>query len=268
MVQKSVLDHLGNTVTFNFPPKKIISIVPSQTELLFDLGLIEEVIAITKFCIHPKEITSKTIKIGGTKNLSITQITALQPDLIIGNKEENNQSDIEALQKHFPVWMSDIYTLEDAKKTIRDIGALVGREPEVQYLNFLINAGFSDLQSLALSKRINKRVAYAIWRKPYMFAGKNTFINDILSKLGLYNVIADARYPELDIDQLVVLKPDMVFLSSEPYPFKEKHILEIRSKLPNTEVILVDGEMFSWYGSRLVKAVQYFFEFQNRLVDK
>ena len=268
MVQKSVLDHLGNAVTFNFPPKKIISIVPSQTELLFDLGLREELVGTTKFCIHPKEISAKTIKIGGTKNLSITQIIALQPDLIIGNKEENNQSDIELLQQHFPVWMSDIYTLEDAMKTIRDIGELIDREPEAQYLNFLINAGFTDLQSLALSKRINKSVAYAIWRKPYMFAGKNTFIDDILSKLGLYNVIAQARYPELDIDQLVALAPEMVFLSSEPYPFKEKHILEIRTKLPTAEVILVDGEMFSWYGSRLVKAVQYFFEFQNRLVGK
>ncbi len=267
-MQKSVLDHLDNEVTFNFPPKKIISIVPSQTELLFDLGLREQVVGITKFCIHPKEITSKTTKIGGTKNLAIEQIIALKPDLIIGNKEENSQSDIELLQQHIPVWMSDIYTLEGAMKTIRDIGIMVDREPEAQYLNFLIKAGFTDLQSLALSKRINKSVAYAIWRKPYMFAGKNTFIDDILTKLGLYNVIADVRYPELDMDELLTLKPEIVFLSSEPYPFKEKHILEIRAKLPNSEVILVNGEMFSWYGSRLVKAVQYFFEFQNSLGGK
>ncbi len=267
-MQKSVIDQLGNEVTFNFPPKKIISIVPSQTELLFDLGLKEEVVGITKFCIHPKIITAKTTKIGGTKNLDIEQIVALQPDLIIGNKEENSQSDIEALRQHFPVWMSDIYTLEDAITTILDIGILVDRQPEAQYLNFLISAGFNDLQSLALIKGIDKTVAYAIWRKPYMFAGKNTFIHDVLGKLGLRNVIDEHRYPELNLEQLAALNPELIFLSSEPYPFKEKHIEEIRAKLPNTEVILVDGEMFSWYGSRLVKAVQYFFEFQNRLIGK
>ncbi len=267
-MQKSIVDHLGNEVTFNFPPKKIISIVPSQTELLFDLGLREQVVGVTKFCIHPKEITAKTTKIGGTKTLSIAQIIALQPDLIIGNKEENSQSDIEILQRDFPVWMSDIYTLEDAMKTIMDIGSLVDRAPEAQYLNFLINAGFTDLQNLALTKGIDKTVAYAIWRKPYMFAGKNTFIDDILTKIGLRNVVSMDRYPEIDFTQLVALNPEVVFLSSEPYPFKEKHIAEIRSVLPHTKVLLVDGEMFSWYGSRLVKAVQYFFEFQNRLIGK
>lgn len=266
-MQKLFTDQLGNEVSFGFPPTRIVSIVPSQTELLFDLGLNEEIVGVTKFCIHPKEKTKGIAKIGGTKNLNIAEILKLQPDLIIGNKEENSQKDIELLQKEFPVWMSDIYNLEDAIKTISAIGSLVDKEPEAQYLNHLISAGFRDLQSLALSKKIDKTVLYAIWRNPYMFAGRQSFISNVLTKIGLSNVVTGFRYPELPISEMVALDPDFVFLSSEPYPFSEKHMAEIQSLLPKAKILLVDGEMFSWYGSRLVKAVQYFFEFQNQLVE-
>jgi len=267
-MQKSFTDQLGNQIEVNFPPQRIVSLVPSQTELLFDLGLDEQVVGITKFCIHPIEKFAAKAKIGGTKKLLIEKIRDLKPDLIIGNKEENSKADIELLQQEFPVWMSDIYTLDDAMQTITDIGNLVDRQPEAAYLNHLISAGFRDLQVLALEKEINKTAAYVIWKDPYMVAGRNTFINDVLQKIGLRNVIVQSRYPEIDIRQLKAENCDLVFLSSEPYPFKEKHIEEIQSALPNTKVILVDGEMFSWYGSRLVKAVQYFFEFQNQLIEK
>ena len=267
-MQQSFTDRLGHNITIPFPPKRIVSLVPSQTELLFDLGLTTEIVGLTKFCIHPKIKTSGVFKVGGTKNLSIADIRKLQADLIIGNKEENNQADIELLQKEFPVWMSDIYTLEDAIQTIAEIGALVDRKPEAAYLNHLIDVGFRDLQQLALEKQINQTVAYAIWRNPYMFAGRHTFIADLLAKLGLRNVIAQDRYPEISVSVLVELNPQLIFLSSEPYPFKEKHIAELQMELPNAKIILVDGEMFSWYGSRLVAAVQYFFNFQDQLIDK
>jgi len=267
-MQTSFTDHLGNQIKVNYPPQRIVSLVPSQTELLFDLGLDEQVVGITKFCIHPIEKFAAKAKIGGTKKLLIEKIRDLKPDLIIGNKEENSKADIELLQQEFPVWISDIYTLEDAMQTITDIGNLVDKQPEAAYLNHLISAGFRDLQVLALEKEINKTAAYVIWKDPYMVAGRNTFINDVLQKIGLRNVIVQSRYPEIDIRQLKAENCDLVFLSSEPYPFKEKHIEEIQSALPSTKVILVDGEMFSWYGSRLVKAVQYFFEFQNQLIEK
>lgn len=264
-MQKTFTDQLGREIIINYPPKRIVSIVPSQTELLFDLGLDEEVIAITKFCIHPIEKFAAKTKIGGTKKLLIEKIRDLKPDLIIGNKEENTQSEVELLMQEFPVWMSDISNLEEAMQTIAQIGELVNREPEAAYLNHLINAGFTDLQTLAVCKHINKKVAYLIWKDPYMVAGQNTFINDILRKIGLNNVISDSRYPQVNLSQLLTHNPQLIFLSSEPYPFKQKHIAEIQSILPNAKVMLVDGEMFSWYGSRLVKAVQYFFEFQDHL---
>ncbi|WP_316738988.1 helical backbone metal receptor [Pedobacter aquatilis] len=264
-MQKSFTDGMGREVVINFPPKRIVSIVPSQTELLFDLGLDSELIGLTKFCIHPIEKFAERTKVGGTKKLNIDLIKDLKPDLIIGNKEENTQSDIEELESHFPVWMSDIFTLDDAVKTITDIGELVDRAPEASYLNHLIAAGFKDLKALALQNNIDKKVAYLIWRKPFMAAGKNTFINDILISNGMVNVIKQERYPEIKIAELAKLGPELILLSSEPYPFGEKHIEEIEKELPDAKIILVDGEMFSWYGSRLVKAVQYFFEFQKQL---
>ena len=258
-------DQLGHIIQIEYPPKRIISIVPSQTELLFEMGLNEEIIGITKFCIHPAAQFKVKTKVGGTKKLNIELIRSLQPDLIIGNMEENTKEDIELLSKEFPVWMSDIYTLEEAMTTITQIGALVDREPEASYLNFLINAGFTDLQTLALEQGIDKRIAYLIWKDPYMAAGNNTFINDILVKNGLTNVIKESRYPEISLKELADLKPELIFLSSEPYPFREKHIEELKAAIPTAKIMLIDGEMFSWYGSRLVKAVQYLFQLQKEL---
>lgn len=264
-MQKSFIDQMGREISINFPPKRIISIVPSQTELLFDLGLDKEIIGLTKFCIHPIEKFAERTKVGGTKKLNIDLIKDLKPDLIIGNKEENTQSDIEELAADFPIWMSDIFTLDDAMKTIGQIGELVDRGPEASYLNHLISAGFNDLKTLALQQHIDKKVAYLIWRKPYMAAGKNTFIDDILLINGMMNVITQERYPSVILEELKTLKAELILLSSEPYPFGEKHIEEIQAAIPEAKIILVDGEMFSWYGSRLVKAVQYFFEFQKQI---
>lgn len=264
-MKRSFRDQLGRDIEINFPPKRIISLVPSQTELLFELGLDKEIIGLTKFCIHPIEKFAERTKVGGTKQLNIDLIGSLKPDLIIGNKEENEQGQIETLMAEFPVWMSDIYTLEDAKQTILQIGDLVDRQPEAAYLNFLIHAGFTDLQTLALQRGIDKTVAYLIWRSPYMLAGRDTFIDDVLAINGLRNVIKQSRYPEMDLNELSILKPDLIFLSSEPYPFKEKHLEEIKTAVPGAKVMLVDGEMFSWYGSRLVKAVQYLFQLQLEL---
>lgn len=266
-MQKSFTDQMGRELTINFPPKRIISVVPSQTELLFDLGLDQEIIGLTKFCIHPIEKFAERTKVGGTKKLNIDLIKDLKPDLIIGNKEENTQSDIEELAADFPVWMSDIFTLDDAMKTIGQIGELVDREPEASYLNHLISAGFNDLKTLALQQHIDKKVAYLIWRKPYMAAGKNTFINDILLINGMTNVITQERYPSVTLAELKTLNCELILLSSEPYPFGEKHIEGIQAVIPEAKIILVDGEMFSWYGSRLVKAVQYFFEFQKQIIS-
>lgn len=264
-MKRKFIDQLGNSVAVPFPPKRIISLVPSQTELLFDLGLNVEIIGITKFCIHPHEQVQTKTRIGGTKNLNLEKIRALQPDLIIGNKEENERGDIEILQKEFPVWMSDNFNLEDAMDMIQKIGELTDRGPEAAYLIHLINSGFGDLQQLALEKKLTQQTLYMIWRKPFMAVGRNTFIDDMLRKIGLQNVIVTSRYPALEVEELATLKPDLVLLSSEPYPFKDKDVEEFQQIFPTARVLIVDGEMFSWYGSRLVKAVGYLFQLQQQL---
>jgi ABC-type Fe3+-hydroxamate transport system substrate-binding protein len=254
-------DQLNRVVNLEGIPKRIISVVPSQTELLFYLGLDTEVVGITKFCVHP-ELQFKTVtKVGGTKQLNIDQIKALQPDLIIANKEENERGQIYELTAICPVWISDIHNLDEALQMIRSVGAITGRETAANTLCDDIAIRFNKLVLPAL----NLRVAYFIWRKPYMVAGTDTFINSLLQKLGLSNVFKAGRYPEITTDELKTANPDMILLSSEPYPFKQKHIDEFKEILPLARVILVDGEMFSWYGSRLLYAPAYFKELLNGL---
>ena len=262
-MKKSFTDQLGSLVDIKFPPKRVISLVPSQTELLFDLGLDSEIVGITKFCIHPAEKVRDRTKIGGTKKVNLELIRSLKPDIIIGNKEENTKEDIEALREEFPVWMSDVCTLEQAMDMITQMGELFNRQPESAYINHLIQAGFTDLRELASRYALNKKVAYLIWKEPYLFAGRDTFINHVLEYAGFSNVVSVPRYPELSIAALSELAPDVLFLSSEPYPFQEKHKVELQSLLPQAQICLVDGEMFSWYGSRLIRTVEYLFHLQQ-----
>jgi ABC-type Fe3+-hydroxamate transport system substrate-binding protein len=254
-----LIDQMNRTVVVPDTPKRIISIVPSQTELLFDLGLDHEIIGITKFCIHPFVKVKQKVKVGGTKALNINLIKKLNPDLIIGNKEENERSQVEELMGLFPVWMSDISNLEDAIDMIRKVGAMAGKSEEATNLSSAIQSSFNNLNI----KTSSLRVAYLIWRKPFILVGKGTFINDMLKRCGLNNAFETERYPEVFPGQLVDASPDVVLLSSEPYPFKERHIEEFRALLPDANIRLVDGEIFSWYGSRLLQAPKYF----NHLID-
>jgi ABC-type Fe3+-hydroxamate transport system substrate-binding protein len=248
-------DQLQNAIFLAEKPKRIISLVPSQTELLFDLGLENELVGITKFCIHPAEKVKTKTKIGGTKNFNFEVIDALQPDLIIGNKEENYQEGIEKLAEKYPVWMSDIFTLEDAVAMIRKVGELTGKSENAIEIAAIIETSFA---ALPLPKR-RISAAYFIWKNPYMAAGSNTFINDMLQHCGFENVISNTeRYPEISIEMLQKSQPEVILLSSEPYPFQEKHFREFQEILPEAKIMIVDGEMFSWYGSRLLKAPEYF----------
>jgi ABC-type Fe3+-hydroxamate transport system substrate-binding protein len=249
-------DQTGYKIELNGIPKRIISIVPSQSELLWDLGLRKELIGITKFCIHPNEMYKSIERVGGTKKLNIEKIRELKPDLIIGNKEENEQSQIEELRNEFPVWMSDIYDLSDAYEMISSLGELTGKKKKSEDLVKSIKDKFSNLD---VTKFKGKRVAYFIWYDPFMVTGSNTFINYILEKLGIVNVFSFmSRYPEINVSQIKSAAPDLIFLSSEPFPFKEKHVDELQQICPDAEIQLVDGEMFSWYGSRLLQAPAYF----------
>jgi ABC-type Fe3+-hydroxamate transport system substrate-binding protein len=230
--------------------------VPSQSELLWDLGLKNQLVGITKFCIHPNEMFRSVERVGGTKKLDIEKIRKLKPDLIIGNKEENEKSQVEELRKEFPVWMSDIYDLSDAYEMISSLSEIMKKEKEGETIIKNIQKKFSELD---ITKFTGKKVAYFIWYAPFMAAAPGTFIDYILGKLGMKNAFSYlTRYPEITAAQIKSADPELIFLSSEPFPFKEKHVEELRKICPKAEILLVDGEMFSWYGSRLQYAPAYF----------
>lgn len=249
-------DPLGKERRIDSPPRRIVSLVPSQTELLHDIGLEEEVVGITKFCIHPASWRKTKARVGGTKDTHPEKVAALQPDLIIANKEENSQEHIEWLARRFPLWMSDIFTLNDALEMIQTVGDLCYRTHEAIHLARRIQEQFDTFSP----NHRQWRVAYFIWNRPMMSINNNTFIHDIITRMGGVNVfgtIQESRYPEISEQVLQEAQPELILLSSEPYPFKEKHIAYFQGLCPLAKVALVDGEMFSWYGSRLLKTPDY-----------
>ncbi|MEL7148482.1 MAG: helical backbone metal receptor [Bacteroidota bacterium] len=246
-------DQMGNQIAIDTPFKRVVSLVPSQTELIVDLIGTERLVGRTKFCIHPSEAVLNVPVIGGTKKFNFDQISSLKPDLIIGNKEENYKDGIEQLQRDYPVWMSDINNLSDSYEMIRSVGKLLGVEEKATNLADRVEASLSSVKNSQ-----HGRALYFIWQRPFIVAGKSTFIDYMLRFLGFSNTCIQMRYPEMDQYVLENLDPDYVFLSSEPFPFKQKHIDSFKKMFPRASVKLVDGEMFSWYGSRLLYAADYF----------
>ena len=259
-------DQTGHSIILNKLPVKIISLVPSQTELLYYLGLDEKVAGITKFCVHPSEWFNTKTKLGGTKQLKMDLIHQIEPDLIIANKEENTKEQVEQLAEHFPVWVSDINSLQSAYEMITAVGEITGTREKASELIAQIKtnlaeyqAGSTNQENQVLIETDKPKTAYLIWKAPYMTVGGDTFIHSMLQAAGFENIFCGLkRYPEVTIDQLKSAECELLFLSSEPFPFKQKHIEELRTFLPDTKIILVDGEMFSWYGSRLLFAPEYF----------
>lgn len=249
---------LQNASALTHPPKRIISLVPSQTELLHHLGLEEETVGITKFCVHPAAWFKTKTRVGGTKTVRMELIAGLNPDLVIANKEENIKEQVEELARHYPVWVTDVNNLNDALKMITDIGELTGKLSPAQLLTQNISSAFKELGELQ-PPNPKLKTAYLIWQKPYMTVGGDTFISDMLSRCGFDNIFsAKTRYPETTIAELKAANCELLLLSSEPYPFKQKHLDELSDQLPGCKIILADGEYFSWYGSRLLEAPAYF----------
>ena len=256
----TIVDQLDRKITFKDTPKRIVSLVPSLTELLIDLGLEASVIGITKFCIHPKHLSKEKIVVGGTKMINLEKIKALQPDIILCNKEENTVDIISTLEKVAPIHISDIYNITDVYNLINAYGKIFDVN---NCANKIIKQIEQERQSFKayIKTKIDskKRVAYFIWKNPWMVAANNTFIDFILNDIGFGNAYrSNSRYPEINIKAEKLKEIDYIFLSSEPFPFKQKHVQELKTLLPNTNIKIVDGEMFSWYGSRLIKSYAYF----------
>lgn len=253
-------DQLGRWVEVPAAPRSIVSLVPSITELLYTLQLDNEVTGITKFCVHPQSWFRQKTRVGGTKNIKPEVIHVLQPDLIIANKEENVKEQVDELAKQYPVYITDVNNLADSLEMIEQIGQITNRLNNAMHLLSQINTAFTSLKPTAAPKK----AAYLIWRNPYMTIGNDTFIHDMLLRCGLQNIFGNTtRYPAIDTWQLK--QCDLLLLSSEPFPFQQKHLDELQPQLPDTKIMLVDGEMFSWYGSRLLTAPAYFNSLLQRI---
>lgn len=266
---KNYTDQIGNTITLTETPKRIVSLVPSQTELLYDLGLEESLVGITKFCVHPYHLKQTKKIIGGTKKVHAEKIRLLQPDIIIANKEENTQEIVESLKDIAPVWTSDVITIQDSLDMIEELGKIFAVRTKAQLLTDKINFGLNDFRKF-MEERPFKKAAYFIWKDPYMVAGGNNFINELLKLNHFTNIYEDreGRYPEVIVQKMRIQgDPQFVLLSSEPYPFKDEDAFELGRHTHHANTVFVDGEMFSWHGSRLIKAFTYFKQLQERIAE-
>jgi ABC-type Fe3+-hydroxamate transport system substrate-binding protein len=266
---KTFTDQTGYTISLEATPLRIISLVPSQTELLFDLGLEDKLVGITKFCVHPYHLKSTKRIIGGTKKVHYEKIRQLQPDIIIANKEENTEEIVNNLKEIAPVWTSDIITLQDSLDMIEELGKIFSVRTAARQLIDKINYGLADFHGF-MKDRPFVRGAYFIWKDPYMAVANGTFINELLKLNHITNIYEDreGRYPEVVVQKMRIQgDPQVLFLSSEPYPFKDEDAFELGRHTHHAKTIFVDGEMFSWYGSRLVKAFPYFKQLQERMAD-
>ncbi len=259
-----ITDALNRKISLSEIPRRIVSLVPSQTELLVDLGLREQIVGVTKFCVHPEDLRKDKTVVGGTKQVNFDKIRNLKPDIILCNKEENTQEMVLELEKIAPVWVSAISTNDDCCDMILSFGQLFSKQEIAAQIVHQIRHEAKKF-SVSINNAPKLKVAYLIWKDPYMVAGNDTFINTLLELNNFKNVFLDkdGRYPEISFEELNPV--DLILLSSEPYPFSEKHISEMESNVKNKKILLVDGEYFSWYGSRLIKAFIYFKELHSKI---
>ncbi|NLP58055.1 ABC transporter substrate-binding protein [Lutibacter sp. B1] len=263
---KTFKDQLGREISLKNTPKRIISLVPSQTELLCDLALENELVGITTFCVHPYHLKSTKAIVGGTKKVDFEKIIALKPDFILCNKEENTYDFLPKLEQIAPTYFSDVNSIDDSLQLIKDLGTILNRRTEstnlIQKLEYKLN-NFKEF----IKDKETKKVAYFIWFKPWMVTGNDTYINEILKLNKFENIYANmSRYPKVEIDKIRHEgDPDIIILSSEPFHFKDEHAIEIATFTNRSITVFGDGQMFSWYGSRLLLALDYFKELHKKL---
>jgi iron complex transport system substrate-binding protein len=263
---KIIKDQLGREISLKSTPKRIVSLVPSQTELLYDLALENEIVGITKFCVHPYQLKSTKKIVGGTKKVDFGKIKALEPDFILCNKEENTYDFLPELEKIAPTYFSNVNSIQDSIDLILRLGSILNRRTESDNLAHKIEYKLSDFKNFIKEKPARK-VAYFIWSKPWMVAGNDTYINEMLKLNKFDNIYANmSRYPKVEINKIRYEgDPDVIILSSEPFPFKDEHAMEIATYTNRSITVFGNGEFFSWHGSRLLLAFDYFKELHKKL---
>ncbi len=257
------VDAVGKSHPVAGADARIISLVPSITELLFALGLKNNVVGRTGFCVHPKQALRTVPKLGGTKDVDIDALFALEPTHVIVNIDENERPLYETLLGKVPhVVVTHPNAPEDNLELYRLLGGIFAREAEATRLCAEFDEALRALKATS-DTCARQRVLYLIWREPWMTVSEDTYIAKTLRLVGWECVVTGvpARYPEISEPDIVAARPDLVLLSTEPYPFRAKHAAELERLCPNARVSLIDGEMISWYGNRAIKGLAYLRDF-------
>lgn len=252
-------DARGVRLDLRTPPERIVSLVPSTTETLAALGLSDRIVGVTRFCVHPQPWVRSVAKVGGTKDVDASRVAALEPDLIVGNCEENTREIFAALEPIAPLWAPLPRTVDEALVDLLDLGAICGAGGAARSWHDRILAARQAAHA-ASAARPRFTYAWMIWRRPWMAAGPDTFTASLLDELGGSNILdeGEARYPQLTPSQLAEAAPDRILLSSEPFPFKPRHAEELAEAtgIPTSHIHLVDGELGTWHGVRLAHAFE------------
>jgi ABC-type Fe3+-hydroxamate transport system substrate-binding protein len=259
----TLVDSSGVALDIPRPPRRIVSLIPSTTELLCDLGLADAIVGITAYCVEPRAIVRTKKKIGGEKNPDLDAIRALAPDLVIANLEENVRADVESLRASgVPVWVTYPRTVDDTVRLIRDVGAVTGTESRASALADEIEEEAGRVRSETATRR-PASVFYPIWRDPYMTINRDTYVHDVLSTVGATNVFAERaeRYPTITLDEMAARKPEVIILPDEPFRFRRVHVKDFEPYVDvpavrDGRIHLMDGKIFCWHGPRLLEALR------------
>lgn len=258
----TVVDARGRTLSLALRPQRIVSLVPSITETLFDLGAGDRIVGVTRWCVHPADARTRARVVGGTHDVDLDVLARLEPDLVIANQEENPKPLVERLATVAPTYVTFPRTVRDGIVLLRRLGELTDQRDAGARAAARVEA--AHRRARRADPQRAPRVLYLIWRRPWMSVNRDTFVHDMLTTCGAVNVLAhaEARYPTLSDADAAALRPDAILLSSEPYAFRERHREEWlrRGDLPAArlgQVHLVDGELCCWYGTRLLRGLPY-----------
>lgn len=237
----------------NYEPKRIVSLVPSLTEFLLELGFEKRVVGRTLYCERPVDLVESITVVGGTKKISVKKVLELKPDLVLAQKEENDRAQVEEIAQTIPCVVSEIDSVDSFISYVADFASLFD-EPQIQEF-------YSEIMNLRdqcqKSDRKYSRCLYFIWKEPWMVAGKGTYIDSVMNLAGFENAVSDSRYPVLSWEEIEELNPDLILLSSEPYSFDESHMQCFQSKFSQARIELVDGRLFSWYGTATLEFIKF-----------
>jgi ABC-type hemin transport system substrate-binding protein len=241
--------------------RRIVSLVPSLTEALFELGLGPRVVGVTDWCVHPAAEVAQLPKVGGTKNPSLARVLELRPDLVIANQEENRERDVERLRAvGIPVWVSYPRTVAEGVALVRELAELGAPAERAQPLCRALESALERARATAPARRT--RVFCAIWKKPWMAVGTDTYADDLIALCGGDNVFSahtERRYPIVTEQQIAAAEPEVILLPDEPYAFGARDVAELAAlgtpAAAAGRIHRIDGTLISWYGPRIARAI-------------